>query len=140
MIQEGVDWNGSVLGLYSTCWWSTYSQYFALNCAEEAESYYEEFDYDEGYLNCALQIKILMNYIYCSEKMIDYQTNSMLYLTLLNFIFVHVFYRLESDCHFRCSKPRSRRTIYPFLHCIQRCVSGHQSMDNRWVVESKQKM
>jgi len=49
MIQEGVDWNGSVLGLYNTCWWSTYSQYFALNCAEEAESYYEEFDYNEDW-------------------------------------------------------------------------------------------
>jgi len=26
MIQEGVDYNGSVLGLYNTCWWATYSQ------------------------------------------------------------------------------------------------------------------
>ena len=48
MIQEGVDWNGSVLGLYNTCWWSSYSQYFALNCGDDAESYYEEFDYNEG--------------------------------------------------------------------------------------------
>merc|ERR1712038_453341 len=49
MIQEGVDWNGSVLGLYNTCWWSSYSQYFALNCGDEAESYYEEFDYNEDW-------------------------------------------------------------------------------------------
>ena len=48
MIQEGVDWNGSVLGLYNTCWTSTYSQNFASNCEDDAESYYEEFDYDEG--------------------------------------------------------------------------------------------
>ena len=48
MIKEGVDWNGSVLGLYNTCWWATYSQYFALNCGDDAESYYEEFDYNEG--------------------------------------------------------------------------------------------
>jgi len=49
MIQEGVDWNGSVLGLYNTCWWSSYSQYFALNCGDDAESYYEEFDYNEDW-------------------------------------------------------------------------------------------
>ena len=48
MIKEGVDYNGSVLGLYNTCWPSTYSQNFASNCADNAESYYEEFDYDEG--------------------------------------------------------------------------------------------
>ena len=50
MVQEGIDWNGSVLGLYNTCWWSTYSQYFSSNCGDDAESYYEEFDYDEGLL------------------------------------------------------------------------------------------
>ena len=50
MVQEGIDWNGSVLGLYNTCWWSTYSQYFSSNCGDDAESYYEEFDYDEGML------------------------------------------------------------------------------------------
>ena len=50
MVQEGIDWNGSVLGLYNTCWWSTYSQYFSLNCGDDAESYYEEFDYDQGML------------------------------------------------------------------------------------------
>jgi len=49
MIQEGVDYNGSVLGLYNTCWWATYSQYFALNCGDDAESYYEEFDYNEDW-------------------------------------------------------------------------------------------
>ena len=48
MIKEGVDYNGSVLGLYNTCWPSTYSQNFASNCEDNAESYYEEFDYDEG--------------------------------------------------------------------------------------------
>ena len=48
MIKEGVDYNGSVLGLYNTCWTSTYSQNFASNCEDDAESYYEEFDYDEG--------------------------------------------------------------------------------------------
>ena len=50
MIQEGVDYNGSVLGLYNTCWWATYSQNFALNCGDNAESYYEEFDYNDGTL------------------------------------------------------------------------------------------
>ena len=48
MIKEGVDYNGSVLDLYNTCWTSTYSQNFASNCEDDAESYYEEFDYDEG--------------------------------------------------------------------------------------------
>ena len=48
MVQEGIDWNGSVLGLYNTCWWETYSQQFSSKCAGDAESYYEEFDYDEG--------------------------------------------------------------------------------------------
>ena len=48
MVQEGIDWNGSVLGLYNTCWWATYSQAFASNCGDDAESYYEEVDYDEG--------------------------------------------------------------------------------------------
>merc|ERR1712038_777479 len=49
MIKEGVDFNGSVLGLYNTCWTSTYSQNFASNCEDDAESYYEEFDYDEDW-------------------------------------------------------------------------------------------
>ena len=48
MVQEGIDWNGSVLGLYNTCWWNTYSQEFAYNCGDDAEGYYEEFDYDDG--------------------------------------------------------------------------------------------
>ena len=69
MIQEGVDWNGSVLGLYNTCWWATYSQYFALNCGDDAESYYEEFDYNEGgfrilkFKNSEIQLKNTYQYI-----------------------------------------------------------------------------
>jgi len=49
MVQEGIDWNGSVLGLYNTCWWNTYSQEFAYNCGDDAEGYYEEFDYDDDW-------------------------------------------------------------------------------------------
>ena len=59
MVQEGIDWNGSVLGLYNTCWWATYSQQFAYNCADEAESYYEEVDYDEGRYKYFIQVMLL---------------------------------------------------------------------------------
>ena len=48
MVEEGINWKRCVWDLYNTCWWSTRSQWFDYTCGEDAVSYYEEIDYDDG--------------------------------------------------------------------------------------------